>query len=168
MPSERSGGLSPDEIVTRGFPTQFRGFSETEVRNFLKRIADELAAAQKREQRLDEQVAELSQQLRNPTPLTEAELLERLGAETARVLRSAQEAADDIRDKAQTRASGLVEEAQERARVMRAEADATIARMISWCDSTSFRCADPSPCSAVNSFRSTLPARYGQGCGAVT
>jgi len=81
--------LTPDEIATRGFAAAFRGVSELEVRNFLKRVADEMTTALTREAALDAQVAELQEQLRHPPLVTEDRLLDALGEETARVLRSA-------------------------------------------------------------------------------
>ena len=47
----------------------------------------------------------LEEQVRTPRPLTEQELLDALGEETARLLRSAREASDDIRTKAEERAA---------------------------------------------------------------
>lgn len=105
--------LTPEEISNRGFASAFRGVSETEVRNFLRRVADEVAATRERETALLEQVEELRAQLRNPAPVTEQQLLDSLGEETARVLRSAQEAAEEIRSRAEERAAALVREAQE-------------------------------------------------------
>ena len=52
-------------------------------------------------------------QLANPPPVTEQQLLNSLGEETARVLRSAQEAAEEIRKRAEERAGALVQEAQD-------------------------------------------------------
>ena len=40
--------LSPEEIVQRGFTTSFRGYSEAEVRAFLKRVAEEVVATRER------------------------------------------------------------------------------------------------------------------------
>src|SRR3954471_6377474 len=92
--------LTPEEIASRGFASAFRGVSETEVRNFLRRVADELAVARDHERSLADRVAQLEEQLRNPPPLDDQQLLDALGEETARVLRSAQEAAADIRARA--------------------------------------------------------------------
>ena len=39
--------LSPDEIVQRSFTTSFRGYSEAEVRAFLKRVSEELVVTQR-------------------------------------------------------------------------------------------------------------------------
>lgn len=117
--------LTPEEIANRGFASAFRGISETEVRNFLKRVADEIAAMRDREAELAALVDDLRAQLRNPAPLTEQQLLDSLGEETARVLRSAQEAAEEIRSRAEERAGTLVREAQDEAARRREESETT-------------------------------------------
>jgi len=70
-----------------------------------------------------DRVAELEEKLRNPPPPTEEQLLESLGAETARVLRSAQQAAEDIRTNATDRADKELREAREQADGMRSGAE---------------------------------------------
>jgi DivIVA domain-containing protein len=115
--------LTPDEIAARSFPTAFRGISETDVRSFLKRIAEELGSVRGREQELLDTIEELEARLRTPRPLDEQELLDALGEETTRLLRSAREAAIDIRGKAEERAARLVHGAQEEAQRVRQEAD---------------------------------------------
>ena len=114
--------ISPEEVANRAFATSFRGFSESEVRSFLKRVSEELTAAHERERELAVAVDDLEAQLRAPRPLNEQELLDALGEETARLLRSAREAGDDIRKKAEERAARTVDEAQEAADRMRGEA----------------------------------------------
>jgi len=116
--------LTPEEIVNRGFANAFRGISETEVRNFLKRVADEFAALRDRERDLTARVEQLEDRLRNPPPPTEQQLLDSLGEETARVLRSAQEAADDIRRKADERAAELLTESEGEAQRLRETTEA--------------------------------------------
>src|SRR5262245_55700090 len=96
--------LTPDEVATRGFAAAFRRVRELEVRNFLNGVADEMTTALARESALNEQVAELQEQLRHPPLVTEDRLLDALGEETARVLRSAQESAEDIKRRAEERA----------------------------------------------------------------
>jgi DivIVA domain-containing protein len=113
--------LNPEEVATRSFATSFRGFAEAEVRAFLRRISDELANLRAREAELLTAVDDLEAKLRAPRPLDEQQLLDALGDETARLLRSAREAADDIRAKADERATRLVEDAQEEARHLREE-----------------------------------------------
>jgi DivIVA domain-containing protein len=114
--------LSPDDVANRVFASSFRGFAESEVRSFLRRVSEEMAAAREREQQLIALVDELEQELRAPRPLDEQQLLDALGEETARLLRSAREAADDIRKKADERAARVIEEAQEEAQRLRTEA----------------------------------------------
>jgi len=114
--------LSRDEIANRSFGRGVRGFNETEVRAFLKRVSDDLAVARDREHELEAAIDALEEQVRTPRQLTEQELLDALGEETARLLRSARESSDDIRKKAEERAARLVEEAAEAAERTRAEA----------------------------------------------
>jgi DivIVA domain-containing protein len=114
--------LSTDEVANRSFAKGVRGFSETEVRAFLKRVAEELALGRGHEQELEAAIDSLEEQLRTPRPLSEQELLDALGEETARLLRSAREASDDIRKKAEERAARLVEESTAGAERTRAEA----------------------------------------------
>ena len=119
IPPARGGSssrLTPEEITNRGFASAFRGISETEVRNFLRRVADEIVAHRgpaKRTWSARSRTCRSSS--RNPPAVTEQQLLESLGEETARVLRSAQEAAEEIRKRAEERAGELVREAQESA-----------------------------------------------------
>jgi DivIVA domain-containing protein len=115
--------LTPDEVATRVFGRKGRGYSENEVRSFLKRVSEELALARDRERELTAAMDQLEEQLRAPRPLSEQELLDALGEETARLLRSAREAGDDIRKKAEERAARLVDEASEEAERKRADAD---------------------------------------------
>jgi DivIVA domain-containing protein len=115
--------LTPDEVAGRSFPTAFRGISESDVRAFLKRVAEDLGAVRAREQELATTIDELEARLRTPRPLDEQELLDALGEETTRLLRSAREAASDIRGKAEERAARLVHDAHEEAQRLRQEAD---------------------------------------------
>jgi DivIVA domain-containing protein len=133
--------LSAEDIANRAFSTSFRGFSEQEVRSFLRRIGEELQAAQQREQELRDELEELRERIRHPKPLDESELLEALGEETAQLLRSARDAAKDIRGKADDAATRLRADAQTDAQRMRdeaaeildvrtREADVTVAEMM--------------------------------------
>src|ERR1700720_3130602 len=115
--------LSPDEIVQRTFTSSFRGYSEAEVRAFLKRVSEEIVAARERETELMGAIDSLEEQLRSPRPLNETEMFEALGAETTRLLQSARESADEIRTKAEAQATRLVEDAQAEATRVTAETD---------------------------------------------
>jgi DivIVA domain-containing protein len=114
--------LSAEDIANRTFGSSFRGYAEAEVRTFLRRVSEELAAAREREQQLGETLDDLEEQLRAPRPLDEQQLLDALGEETARLLRTAREASDDIRRKAEERSSSVMEEAQSEAHRLRTEA----------------------------------------------
>ena len=108
--------LTPDEIASRSFGRAVRGVSEQEVRSFLTRVAEEVGALNDREDALRERIRALESALANPPAPTEQQLLDALGEETARVLRSAQEAAEDIRSRAEERAATVLREAEEQAR----------------------------------------------------
>ncbi|MDQ1533120.1 MAG: hypothetical protein QOF28_881 [Actinomycetota bacterium] len=120
--------LTPEEVSGRTFATAFRGVSESDVRSFLKRVSEELGAARGREQELLGTIDELEARLRTPQPLDEQALLDALGEETTRLLRSAREAAADIRTKAEERAARLVHEAHEEAERLRQEAEEVLGK----------------------------------------
>jgi DivIVA domain-containing protein len=115
--------LSPDEIVQRTFTTSFRGYTEAEVRAFLKRVSEDLVVTRDREAELLGAIDSLEEQLRVPRPLNEPEMLDALGAETTRLLRSAREAAGEIRGKAEERSARVLEEARAVAERIGSEAE---------------------------------------------
>ena len=121
--------LTAEEVATRGFAAAFRGISELEVRNFLKRVAEELTLARTREEELIVQIDDLRDQVKSPPIVTEDRLLDALGEETARVLRSAQESAEQIRQRAEEKAAATVAAAEAAATATREEADADAAAM---------------------------------------
>lgn len=115
--------MTPEQVVQHTFATAFRGYSEAEVRAFLKRVSEELIITRDREAELLDAVDALEEQLRSPRPLDEAELLDALGAETSRLLRSAREAAEEIRNRAEEQATQTADAARAYAEDTRAEAD---------------------------------------------
>ncbi|MGQ0804998.1 MAG: DivIVA domain-containing protein [Actinomycetota bacterium] len=128
-----SGGLSPEDVAFRSFSAARRGVSEGEVREFLQEVAAEMAEAVGRERDLlaqiherEERIARLERRIAHPPPPTEEQALDYLGEETARVLRSAQEAADEIRSKANARAQAIVEQAENEAARVREAANSTL------------------------------------------
>ena len=106
--------FTPEEVAARAFSTGFRGYSEAEVRGFLKRVSEQLSVARERERELEGAVDALEEQLRQPRPLNEKDLLDALGEETAHLLRSAREAADNIRKKSEERAAELDRDGERR------------------------------------------------------
>jgi len=115
--------LTPEQVGQQTFATGFRGYAEADVRAFLKRVSEELLAARDRESELLDAVDALEEQLRSPRPLDESQLLDALGAETSRLLRSARETADDIRARAEEQAVQNSEAAAAEAQSKRGEAD---------------------------------------------
>lgn len=117
--------LSPDEVASRTFPTSFRGFDPGEVKIFLARVADQLRTVEAKAEELAQQVREAT----DARPALDVDALtSALGEETARIVRSAQEAAADIRAKAEENVAQLLREAYEEAGRIRAEAELVLAR----------------------------------------
>jgi DivIVA domain-containing protein len=117
MPEERvtistSSRVHPDEVARHTFGTTRRGFDPAEVRSFLEHVARELAAGVDREQDLRRVLAEAERRAENPV-LDEGTLTAALGLETARVLRSAHEAAAELVAKAENDAARMRAHAQE-------------------------------------------------------
>ena len=117
MPEERlsissSARVHPDEVARHTFGTQRRGFDPAEVRTFLEHVARELVASEDREQELRRALSEAENRAANPV-LDESTLTAALGLETARVLRSAHEAAAELVARAESDASRLRAQAQE-------------------------------------------------------
>ena len=118
--------LSPEEIAHRSFPTSFRGFDTGEVRAYLARVADELRAAEATERELHRRVAEAEQRAANPV-LDQATLSRSVGQEMARLLASAQEAAQELRAKAEENAGRILREAHDHAQRVRDAAEQVLA-----------------------------------------
>src|SRR5580698_11050840 len=120
MPEDRrltistSSRLHPDEVARHTFGTTRRGFDPAEVRVFLEQISHEMQAATEREQELRDAVDEAERRAANPV-LDEATLTAALGQETARVLRSAHDAATELVAKAEADATRVRTQAEDEA-----------------------------------------------------
>lgn len=149
-PEAVRGELTPDEIEQHAFARTRKGLDEKEVREFLRRVADEHGTLTRR-------LAELEEKLRHPSVPSGQQLVDMVGEEVARTLRSAQESADEVSMRARERAAeverraadaaqrartqqidqatvdarAIVEAARERGREMVAEARSLRERMIS-------------------------------------
>lgn len=120
------GPLSPEEVAHRGFATSFRGFDTGEVRAYLQRVANDLRAATARERDLHRRLTEAEH--RAAHPVLEGEALTRaLGDEMGRILASAQEAANGLRDKAEENAARVLKDAHDQAQRIRAQAEGILA-----------------------------------------
>ncbi len=128
MPEDRrltistSSRLHPDEVARHTFGTARRGFDPAEVRVFLEQIAHEMEAAADREEELHAAIAEAERRAANPV-LDEATLTAALGAETARVLRSAHDAATELVTKAEADATRLRAQAEDDATQLQTRAE---------------------------------------------
>ncbi|HMS24730.1 MAG TPA: DivIVA domain-containing protein [Acidimicrobiia bacterium] len=126
----RSVRMTSEEIVQRGFPSKGRGIAESDVRSFLRRVADEVERLGKREDDLTDQVTELKEALASRPKATKAELLESLGAQTTRVLSSAEEAAEQMLADATAQSEAVRASAEKESEEMvieaRAQAEQTI------------------------------------------
>jgi DivIVA domain-containing protein len=123
-----AGSLTAADVEHATFERARRGFAEHEVRMFLREVAASLAGAERRIGELERALAQAGAAPARPAVRGDAEraaeddLLAALGEETAAVLRSAKEAAADLREKAEQSAARLLSEAQEDAERMRAQA----------------------------------------------
>jgi DivIVA domain-containing protein len=114
--------MTAEEIVQRGFPTKVRGVSETEVRAFLKRVAEEVERLGAREDELLAQIEELENDRENKPKVSKHELLENLGEQTARVLSSAEAAAETMISEAKEKSEEMISSAKAQAESILKEA----------------------------------------------
>lgn len=135
MAAERvpSGGgrdlLSADLIGERTFDVVRRGFERDEVRDFLRQVASSVRGLHQRLEEVDQARRDAEQRALHPD-INEDVLMERVGEETASILRSARAAAADMRTRAADEAAEVVDEAQQRAGQIRGEAEGAMARSV--------------------------------------
>ncbi|HUY64281.1 MAG TPA: DivIVA domain-containing protein [Acidimicrobiales bacterium] len=128
MPEDRrltiasTSRLSPDDVARHTFATARRGFDPGEVRSYLEAIARELGAAAARERELLDAVAAAEHKAAHPV-LDEGTLTAALGQETAKVLKSAHDAAAELLARAEADAARLRAEAQEHGEQLQARAE---------------------------------------------
>jgi DivIVA domain-containing protein len=116
----RDTRLTPEAVADRKFTQVKRGYAESEVRAFLRMVADEVNALLARERDFMTKIHELEERLTRRAELpNDQDLIAALGEETARVLGQAREVARDLRAKADEHARRVVREAQESARDLR-------------------------------------------------
>ncbi|MFN0092260.1 MAG: DivIVA domain-containing protein [Acidimicrobiales bacterium] len=106
------GALDPDRVARAEFSTSFRGFDQTEVRSFLAWVAGELRSLLAEKSELTGELAEVRRRAPAATlaELDDERLMETIGIETARVLRSARDAAGEIANSARVEADQLLEQ----------------------------------------------------------
>lgn len=121
---------SPASISSASFTPSRRGFDQAEVREFLRMVAAELARLQERERFLENELKSAQTNgLSAPGRLDEHTLIAILGEETARVLASAREASEQIRERAEESATRMVKEASQDAIRIRQAAETEAQRL---------------------------------------
>jgi DivIVA domain-containing protein len=134
MPDERlksitsSSHLAPDDVARHTFGSVRRGFDPNEVRAYLESLAVGLRGLAEQENQLLQQLADAEHRAANPV-LDDASLTEALGTETARVLRSAHEAAAEIVAKAEAESHRQLTEAEEQIEGDLARTEAELAEL---------------------------------------
>src|SRR5271156_6206245 len=118
--------LAPDDVARHTFASVRRGFDANEVRTYLESVAAGLQGIAERERELLEQLADAEHRAANPV-LDEHTLTSALGTETARVLHSAHEVANEMVAKAEAEAGRLLAEANQAIEENRSSTEARLA-----------------------------------------
>ena len=125
--------ITPETVLSRNFSSAFRGYHPAEVRQFLKRVSDEMAASAAREVELRRALQEALVRAAHPE-LDEATVTNVLGEHAARLIASARDTAARIVAEAQQQADAILREADSRVARMREEADGLMARRVAEAD----------------------------------
>jgi cell division septum initiation protein DivIVA len=132
----RISRLAPGEIASRTFGRARNGVSESEVRDFLQRIAGEIVTAREYERELEDRIAQLEEQVRLASAADPAGEIAAAQARAAEILSAAEE------------------EAREEGRAMVNEARAVRKRMLD--DAEQRRASIETELTALNSLRVEL------------
>ena len=120
---------SPAAVGSAQFDVVRRGFSQEDVRDFLRMVSAEMSRLQERERFLESELRAMQTRgMSSPGALDEETVTTLLGEETARVLSVAREAAQQMRLRAAETAERLVREASADASRVRQEAELEAAR----------------------------------------
>ncbi|MHB1510283.1 MAG: DivIVA domain-containing protein [Acidimicrobiales bacterium] len=117
-----STSLNPDEIPRRSFPTARKGVDGDAVRRYLETLADDVRGLLERESQLRRRLMEAERKASEPPVLDEATLNRAVGAETARVLQSAHDAAREVIARAEQTAREMLAETETRVGELSAKA----------------------------------------------
>ncbi len=120
--------LTPEQIEARSFTSGFRGYDQSEVRDYLGRVATEVRSLRDRIDRLESAWHSAEERAARPPVLDEETLIVAVGEETASILRAARTAASDVRSRASEDAQRIVADAQARAAELRSEAEGIVGR----------------------------------------
>jgi DivIVA domain-containing protein len=120
--------LTPELIQAQSFTAGFRGYDQNEVRTFLGRVASEIRALRDRTANLESAWHSAEERAARPPVLDEDTLMSAVGEETASILRTARQAAADLRTKAADDAEKTLTDANARAEEINEEAQQVLAR----------------------------------------
>jgi DivIVA domain-containing protein len=120
--------LTPEQIEARSFTSGFRGYDQSEVRDYLGRLATEVRSLRDQTDRLESAWHSAEERAARPPVLDEETLIVAVGEETASILRAARTAASDLRSRASEDAQRIVADAQARAAELRSEAEGIVGR----------------------------------------
>jgi DivIVA domain-containing protein len=121
------GSLSADLIAQQNFSPARRGFDPDEVRAFLVKVGAEIMALHERQAALEDARRDAEYRAAHPS-FDEETLFGAVGEETAHILKSAHDAAADIKSRAGENASRILKDAHAQAEVLLAEAETVLSR----------------------------------------
>lgn len=121
--------VTPETVMSRSFTSAFRGYHPAEVRQFLKRVSDEMAASAGREVELRCALQDALARAAHPE-LDEATVTNVLGEHAARLIASARDTAASIAAEAEALADARLRDADLRITRVRQEADELMARRV--------------------------------------
>jgi len=127
--------VTPETVTSRSFSSAFRGYHPVEVRQFLKRVSDEMAAGAERESELSSALQDALARVAHPE-LDETTLTNLLGEHAAKLLASARATAASITDEARQQGQAVLRDAEARVARMREEADGLMARRVAEADAS--------------------------------
>jgi len=127
--SGSSGRFRPEEVPSRTFTRNRRGFDPAEVTQFLEELSAELVAWEEREEDLLRQLADAEERAANPE-IDADRLSSALGHRSAEVLRSAHEEAARLVGAAEETAAAVLRDAQQQATDIQVSAEASSAERI--------------------------------------
>lgn len=113
--------LTSEAIEHITFRVALRGYDTAQVREYLKSVADHVRTLQGQTDMLTMQLREAEARADHPV-IGPDQLTSALGEETARILKSAHEAADDIRGRAEEHVERVVQQARDESSRLTAEA----------------------------------------------
>ena len=104
--------LTPELIHARAFTVGFRGYDQSEVRDFLNRLAAEVRSLREQVETMESNWRSAEERAARPPVLDEETLMSAVGEETAAILRTARASAAELRTKAAEDADRVRAEAQ--------------------------------------------------------